>query len=140
MNDAPENTVLCVAAWGFAGAVGFGSAVAIREQLPAEALGLKLPLSVPAGLILAWGAGIAAPWPMPLAAILTARKAGRPSATLWPARLCTGIGIAAILGQLVEPVMRRRESWTPGVRVALLLNFGTSAGLAAAGLRHIRNS
>ena len=140
MTTANENIALRVAALGFAGAVGFASVVAIREQLPTEALGLRLPLSVPAGLVVGWGAGIAAPWPMPLAALVAATKAGGTSGLRWPARLCTGIGIAAILGQLAEPVIRRRESWSPAVRVALLFNFGTSAGLAVAGLRYIRNS
>ena len=140
MAGVNENTALRVAALGFAGAVGFASAVAVREQLPTEALGLRLPLPVPAGLVVGWGAGIAAPWPMPLAALIAAKKAGGTNRPRWPARLCTGIGIAAVLGQLAEPVIRRPEKWTPAVRVALLLNFGSSAGLAVAGLRHIRNS
>ena len=50
-----KNNALRVAALGFAGAVGFASAVAVREKLPAEALGLKIPLSAPAGLVIGWG-------------------------------------------------------------------------------------
>lgn len=131
---------LRAAALGFAGAVGFASAVALREDLPAEALGLRLPLSVPAGLAVGLGAAIAAPWPMPMAAIVAAARAGHEEGSRWPAGLCTGLGIAAVLGQLVEPLMRRPESWTPAVRRALLFNFGTSVGLAAAGLWHMRKA
>ena len=50
-----ESTALRVAALGFAGAVGFASAVALREDLPAAALGLKIPLSVPTGLVVGLG-------------------------------------------------------------------------------------
>ena len=92
------------------------------------------------GLLVGLGAGIAAPWPMPVAALLASTKAGSGNRRRWPCRLCTGLGIAAVLGQLVEPLMRQPKSWTPAVRIALLLNFGTSVGLAGAGLWQIRES
>jgi hypothetical protein len=133
-----ENTALRLAALGFAGAVGFSSAVAIREQLPAAALGLKISLSVPSGLVVGLGAAIAAPWPMPVAALVASTKARSGNGLRWPSRLCTGLGIAAVLGQLVEPLMRQPKSWTPAVRIALLLNFGASFGLAGAGLWQIK--
>jgi hypothetical protein len=39
----------------FAGAAVWSSAVAIRDQLPGQPLGITIPLSVPAGLVAGWG-------------------------------------------------------------------------------------
>ena len=69
MGRGPDRALLA-AAIAFAGAAGLGSAVAIRDQLPGEPLGIGIPLSVPAGLLAGWGAGVAAPWPMPVAAVV----------------------------------------------------------------------
>ena len=44
----------------FAGAAVWGSAVAIRDQLPGLPLGVTVPLSVPAGLVAGWGRA----WPL----------------------------------------------------------------------------
>ena len=49
MAGVNENTALRVAALGFAGAVGFASAVAVREQLPMEALGRDFRSRFPQG-------------------------------------------------------------------------------------------
>lgn len=133
-----RNSKLRMAALGFAGSVAFASAVAIREELPAEALGLRIPVSVPTGLAVGLGAGIAAPWPMPVAALVASLKAGDGLERRWPARLCTCVGISAGLGQLVEPLICRPASWTPAVRIALLLNFAASTALAFGGLQHMK--
>jgi hypothetical protein len=60
-----------------AGAAVMGSAVAIREDLPGQPCGISIPLSVPAGLLADWGAGVAAPWPMPAAAVIAAARSQR---------------------------------------------------------------
>jgi hypothetical protein len=60
----------------FAGAAVLGSVVAIREDLPGQPCGISVPLSVPAGLLVGWGAGVAAPWPMPAAAVIAAAGIG----------------------------------------------------------------
>lgn len=135
-----RNSTLFMAALGFAGSVGFASAVAIQQELPPEVLGLRIPVSVPTGVAIGLGAGIAAPWPMPVAALLAATKAGDGHGPRWPARFCVCLGVSACLGQLVEPLIRHPESWTPAVRIALLLNFASSAGLAGAGLLHMKTS
>ena len=66
---ADPDGVLLGASFAFAGASVLGSVVAIRDQLPGEPLGVSIPLSVPAGLLAGWGAAVAAPWPMPVAAV-----------------------------------------------------------------------
>ena len=64
MTVDPDRALLG-ASLAFAGAAVLGSAVAIRDQLPGQPFGVSIPLSVPAGLAAGWGAGVAAPWPMP---------------------------------------------------------------------------
>ena len=76
---------------------------------------------------------------MPVAALVASTKARSGIGPRFPSRLCTGLGIAAVLGQLVEHLMRQSKSWTPAVRIAILLNFGASVGLAgASGCRRVR--
>jgi hypothetical protein len=79
----PDRALL-VASIAFAGAAGVGSAVAICDQLPGQPLGISVPLSVPAGLAAGWGAGVAAPWPMPAAAVIVAARARRTALVRWP--------------------------------------------------------
>ena len=74
MRSGPDGALLA-AALAFAGAAGVGSAVAVRKQLPGQPFGISVPLSVRAGLLSGWGAGVAAPWPMPVAAVIVARFA-----------------------------------------------------------------
>jgi hypothetical protein len=74
MRANPDRALLG-ASLGFAGAAVLGSVVAIRDQLPGQPLGVSIPLSVPAGLAAGWGAAVAAPWPMPAAAVMTAATA-----------------------------------------------------------------
>lgn len=80
---------LLAASVAFAGAAGIGSAVAVREQLPGQPLRVSIPLPVGAGLLAGWGAGVAAPWPMPAAALAAAGwrhlKAGQASQPAPPA-------------------------------------------------------
>jgi len=125
--------VLQLAAWAFAGATVFGSAVSIRNRLPGEPLGIRLPLSVPTALLVGWGAGVAAPWPMPVAALLVTgrRHASSPRTR---AVTCAAIGFACIAGTFVEPVIRRPQKWTLGTRVAILANLATSVAMIAIGI------
>jgi len=125
--------LLHLAAWAFAAATMFGSAVSIRNRLPGEPLGIRLPLSISTGLLVGWGAGVAAPWPMPLAAlVVTGRR--RATSPRTRAVTCAGIGLACIAGTLVEPVPRRPQEWTLGMRLAILANVATSAAMIAIGL------
>jgi hypothetical protein len=124
---------LQLAAWAFAGATLFGSVVSIRNNLQGEPLGIRLPLSIPTALLIGWGAGVAAPWPMPVAALVAA-TVRRGTSSRMRAATCAGIGFACIAGTLVEPVTRRPGTWTFGIRMAILANMATSLGMIAIGL------
>jgi len=133
--EANADRVLLGASLAFAGATVLGSAVAIRDQLPGEPLGMSVPLSVPVGVLAGWGAGIAAPWPMPVGAVIAAAPAQRePDA--FPGTVCAVIGLGCIFGTLIEPVTRRPRSWSPAAGLAIGLNVAASAALIAAGLHH----
>ena len=133
----PDRALL-VAAAAFAAAAGLGSLVAIRDELPGEPLGITVPLSVPAGLAAGWGAAVAAPWPMPAAALIAAARAQRAGASAATGLVCAGIGLGCIAGTLVEPVTRRPGTWSPGTRLAITANLASSAALVVAGWRHYR--
>ncbi len=132
----PDNAhrALRFAALGFACNVGLGTVVAIRDNLPGRPLGIQVPLSVPAGILVGWGAAVAAPWPMPVAALMAAARVDEEDARLGPGLVCAGIGMAGIVGLLIEPntYLRRQWSWATGASITL--GFLTSAALATAGL------
>jgi hypothetical protein len=58
VRTGPDRALLA-ASIVFAGVAALGSAAAIRDQLPGDPLGIGIPLSVPAGLLAGWGAGVA---------------------------------------------------------------------------------
>jgi hypothetical protein len=135
---ARADPALLAAATAFAGACALGGAVAMREGIPGEPLGIRLPISVRTGVLVGWGAGVAAPWPMPAAALIAAVSSGRRSAV--PGYLCAALGAACIVGTLIEPVSRRPRTWTPATRVAIATNLASSIALVAAGLHHAKQS
>lgn len=132
-------TALRAAALGFAGATGYNSVVAIREQVPGEPLGLRIPLSVSTGIFIGWGSAVAAPWPMPAIALAAAARAKRDGGA-GPALVCIGLGVAGIVGILIEPNTYRATSWTSATRRAVRAHVVSSAALAAAGIWHLRHS
>ena len=136
MRSGPGGALLA-ASLAFAGAAGLGSAVAVRDQLPGQPFGIGVPLSVPAGLLAGWGAGVAAPWPMPVAAILAAARAQRTAASAPAGAICAAIGMGCIVGTLIEPVSWQPRSWTPWTKLAIVCNVAASAALTAAGWRHL---
>ena len=131
----PDRALLAASA-AFAAAAGLGSAVAIRDELPGEPLGITVPLSVPAGLIAGWGAAVAAPWPMPAAALIAAARAQRAGTSAATGALCAAIGLGCIAGTLVEPVTRQPRTWSPLTGLAITANIAASAALVVAGWRH----
>jgi hypothetical protein len=132
-----RDRALAAAALAFACATGFGSAVAIRDEVPGEPFHIRVPLSVPWAVLIGWGAGVAAPWPMPVAALWAARS-DHGEGGIGPALICSGVGIGCILGTLIEPVTYRRWSWSRATRTAILLNVAASIALAATGLRQVK--
>jgi hypothetical protein len=127
-----NDPTLLAASMAFAGACAFGSAMAIRHDVPGEPLGIATPLSVPRGILLGWGAGVAAPWPLPMAALIAATRAPR-DGSIVPAVLCEGLGLACIAGTLIEPVTYRRRSWTSTISAAILVNLASSVALVVIG-------
>jgi hypothetical protein len=134
MGSGPQ---LRLAAWAFAGATVFGSAVSMRNQVPGEPLGIRLPVSIRTALLIGWGAGVAAPWPMPVAALAVTRRSGETAGTR-AGLVCAGIGAVCIAGTLVEPLTRRPRAWTRGIRAAILANVATSLAMIAVGLGSAR--
>jgi len=134
-----NNDALRAAALGFACATGYNSVVAIREQLPGEPLGLRIPLSVSTGILVGWGAAVAAPWPMPIVALVAAARVRRDGAT-GPALVCLGLGLSGIVGILIEPNTYNAKSWTPATRRAVVAHVVSSVTLAGAGIWHLRHS
>ena len=136
-NGGPDRALLAAAA-AFAAAAGLGSVVAIRDELPGEPLGITVPLSVPAGLAVGWGAAVAAPWPMLAAALIAAARCQRAAGGAATGFVCAGIGLGCVAGTLVEPVTRRPGTWSPGTRLAITANLASAAALVVAGWRHYR--
>ena len=115
---ADPDRALLGASLAFAGAAVLGSVVAIRDQLPGEPLGVSIPLSVPAGLLAGWGAAVAAPWPMPVAAVTAAAMARHREPSARPGAVCAAIGLGCIAGtahRAGDPpatiLVRRRPAW-----------------------------
>ena len=135
MRGDPDRALLG-ASLAFAAAAALGSVVAIRDQLPGEPLGMSIPLSVPAGLLAGWGAAVAAPWPMPVAAVTAAATARHREQSARPGAVCAAIGLGCIVGTLIEPVTRRPRTWSPAARLAIGVNLAASAALIAAGAWH----
>jgi hypothetical protein len=133
---ANPDRALLGASLAFAGAAGLGSVVAIRDQLPGQPLGVSIPLSVPAGVLAGWGTAVAAPWPMPAAAVMTAATAQHRALGARPGVVCAAIGLGCIVGTLIEPVTHRPRSWSPATRLAVGVNLAASAALMGAGAWH----
>lgn len=130
---------LGVASAVFAAAAAFGSAMSIRHDVPGQPFGVSVPLSVRTGLLIGWGAGVAAPWPMPVSALLAAASTrhGQPSPVA--GITCLTLGLGCLAGTLVEPVTYRRRS-PLAVRTAIAANMAASLLLAAAGHRSLRQA
>ena len=113
--------VLRAAALTFACATGYNSVVAIRDHVPGEPLGIRTSLSVSTGILVGWGSAVAAPWPMPALALLTAaRQPGRGTQNR-SALICAGIGVAGIVGILIAIgalVLANLVAAIPGLQAA----------------------
>ncbi len=128
---------MLAAATLFAATTTFTTAVSMREQhLPDEPLGFRFPGRVPVHLALGLGSGVAAPWPMPVIALVAAMKAGR--GVTWPERTCAIIGAVVLVGTLVEPASWGLRPRSARARVTVPLHFLSGAALFLAGTR--RNS
>ena len=128
-----------VAAAGlFVGCSALGAAISLRQDIPGEPLGIRVPGTVATHLAIGWGSALSAPAPMQAIALLAAFSA-RPG-LIWPARTLTGIGVAALAGILAEPVTwgRRPRSWA--VAALLPLELASAAALIWAGHRTVKQT
>ncbi len=123
-----------VAAAGlFAGCSALGAAISLRQDIPGEPLGIRVPGTVATHLAIGWGSALSAPVPMQIAALAAALSA-RPGLT-WPARTLTGIGVAGLAGILAEPVTWGRRPRSGAVAALLPLELASAAALIWAGRR-----
>ena len=124
---------LAAAAALFTASTVYGAVVSLRHDVVGEPLRVRPPGSVAQHLAVGLGAGLSAPWPMPVAAIAAAGASGR--GATWPGRLAVTIGVVNAAGVLVEPVtwQRRWRSWQVWLSVAL--NLASASSLIAAGRR-----
>ena len=97
---------------------------------------MSISLSVPAGLLAGWGAAVAAPWPMPVAAVTPAAAARHREPGAGPGSVCAAIGLGCIVGTVIEPVTRRPRSWSSTTGLAIGVNLAASAALVGAGAWH----
>jgi hypothetical protein len=115
----------------FAVSTAFGAAVSVKENVRGEPLGIDVPGSVGVHLVVGWGSGVSAPWPMP-ALVLGAAVCGGPDAR-WVRGTFVGVGTAVLVGTLIEPVTWRRRSWSPLAAASVLLNLVSAVALLTAG-------
>lgn len=139
--DSPEghrdrDGLLVAASLAFAAASGFGSTVSVRSDVRGEPLSVRAPLSTAAGIAAGWGAGVAAPWPMPLLGLVVAWRGHGSRRGL----VCATLGAMCVAGTVVEPVTWRRRRWSRGVATAIALNLATSLAMIAAGLHDRRGA
>lgn len=128
---------LWAAAVALAATTVFTSAVAVREDLPGRPLGVGVPLSVPAAILVGWGAGVAMPWPMAASALVAARRARSHPRAVTPAAVCAAVGLGGLVGILVEPDTYGRRRSSHSHRTAVVAHVLASAALAATALRRV---
>ena len=122
------------AATFFAATTAFTTAVSVRQpRLPDEPFGVRFPGPVPVHLALGLGSGVAAPWPMPVGAVVAAIRA-RPGAR-WPERTCAILGVVVLVGTIAEPASWGFRPRSAAAKVTLPLNLLSGVALFLAGTR-----
>ena len=124
---------MLAAATLFAGTAAYGAVVGAREEIAGEPFGWRLPGRVARHQAWGYGSGTMAPWPMPVAAVVAAVKAGPESEM--PARVCLGIGSVCLTGTVVEPQTWGRRSPSRAATGARTLPLLSGTALVRAGRR-----
>ena len=124
---------LLLAATAYAATAAYGGVVSLRHDVPDEAVGVHWPDRVPLTLAAGLGSGTSAPWPMPLATLVAARRADGDAE--WPAKVFTAIGWATIFGTLAEPATWGTHGHSRDLTAASALHLLMGAALVAAGHR-----
>ncbi len=110
----------------------FTTAVSFRHpDLPDEPFGLRFPGDVRVHLALGLGSGVAAPWPMPLVALVAALKDD--ADRVWPARTCAAIGATMLVGTVAEPASWGLRPRTDAARATVVLHLLSGSALFLAG-------
>lgn len=124
----------------FACATAHNSVIAVQASVPGEPLGIRTRMSVATEILVGWGSAVAAPWPMAAAAVVAAGRRPGSDGTSRSAMVCAGIGIAGIVGILIEPNTYTPRHWTPGVRRAVVAHVATCSALGLVGTAALRRS
>lgn len=121
----------------FAATVAASTAVSWRHpECPDEPFGLRFPGRVPVHLAVGLGSGIAAPWPMPVIAMVAAVRAG-PDADR-AARTCATVGAVVLSTLVIEPTSWRLRTTAPEARATFWMHLVSGAVLFWAGTRRLR--
>ena len=126
---------LLAAATSFAATAAYGGIVGAREEIAGEPFAWRLPGRVAVQEAWGYGSGTMAPWPMPVAALVAAVRAG-PDSDL-PARVCLAIGSVCLVGTVVEPHTWGRRSASAAATLATALHLLSGATLVLAGRRAV---
>lgn len=113
----------------------WGAAVSLREHVVGEPLGWRAPGTVATHLVVGWGSGLSAPWPMVATVLVDAawHSPGRPAG-----RWSAVVGAALIAGVLVEPATWGRRAHSPLIASTVIANVSTGVLLILAGRRAAR--
>lgn len=124
---------LLLAAAGLSAATTVATtAVALRHpDLPDEPFGLHFPGGVRSQLALGLGSGVAAPWPMPLIAVVAALKDD--GTRIGPARTCAAIGATMLVGTVAEPASWGLRPRSSAARATVALHLLSGSALFLAG-------
>jgi hypothetical protein len=117
----------------FTATAAYGAVVGIREDVVGEPLGRRPPGAVATHVVIGMGCGTMAPWPMPVATVVAALRAGPASPR--PAIVGMGVGAACLLGTLAEPVTWGRRSTSASTTRTTALHLLSGVALVLAGRR-----
>ena len=122
------------AATFFTATTAFTTAVSMRQpQVPDEPFGIRFPGPVPVHLALGLGSGVAAPWPMPVGAMVAAVRAAPD--VRWPERACAILGAVVLVGTLAEPASWGLRPRSTAAKATVPLNLLSGVALFLAGTR-----
>jgi hypothetical protein len=115
-----------------AATTAMATAVSLRHpDLPDEPLGLRFPGDVGVHLALGLGSGVAAPWPMPLIAMVAAVM--HDEHRVVPARTCAAIGATMLVGTVLEPASWGLRPRSDAARATVVLHLLSGSALFLAG-------
>lgn len=132
-----SDTAMVGAASIFAATVAVSTAVSLKHpECPDEPFGLRFPGRVPVHLAVGLGSGVAAPWPMPIVAMVAAVRAG--PETDRAAKTCATLGAMVLSTAVVEPTSWGLRTSSPAVRATFWMHLLSGAALFWAGTRRLR--